>query len=85
MRSRQSHAVANLTCPLAGAPLLFGVLRPGAGVGSSNFDNQRQIAADTAGQMAGAPAGPAPVPGAGGLLSPMWMPVRGIHIEFFST
>ncbi|KAI3589880.1 hypothetical protein D9X30_5463 [Cupriavidus sp. U2] len=31
------------------------------------------------------PAGPAPVPGAGGLLSPMRMPLAGTRIEFFST
>jgi phosphoribosylcarboxyaminoimidazole (NCAIR) mutase len=43
------------------------------------------IAADTSGQLAGVPAEPAPIPGAGGLLSPMWMPLSGIHIEFFST
>lgn len=77
--------VTKLTCPLAGAPLLFGVLRPGASVDSTKYDDLRQFAADTAGQLAGSPAEPAPIPGAGGLLSPMRMPSMGTHIEFFST
>ncbi|SDO64679.1 hypothetical protein SAMN04488595_101360 [Ralstonia sp. 25mfcol4.1] len=53
IRTQQLHAIAKPTCPLAGAPLVLRVLRSGAAAGSSNYDDHRQVAAGTAGRLAG--------------------------------
>ena len=56
IRTQQLHAFAKPTCPLAGAPLLVSVLRSGAAARSSttsNYDDFRQVAAGTAGRLAG--------------------------------